>query len=187
VRTKKKAAEIEAQTHCPAIDLNRIAWPSKESIMNAKTILTAAALAAAFVTGAAQAAQPRGEAYGYTYRVNDQRSAFTDGARIGNRDAFTDGARIGNRDAFTDGARVTNRDGLVAGIGKRDAYTDGARTADPYLDGARFVAGLDTKGVSASPARKVDPYLDGARGNGPRNPYFDGARTVDVYTDGAVA
>ena len=99
--------------------------------MNAKTILTAAALAAAFVTGAAQAAQPHGEAYGYTYRVNDQRNAFTDGARIGNRDAYTDGARIGNRDAFTDGARVTNRDGLVAGIGKRDAYTDGARITQP--------------------------------------------------------
>ena len=68
----------------------------------------------------------------------------------------------------------------------RDGFTDGARTADPYLDGARFVAGLDTKGVSASPARKVDPYLDGARGNGPRNPYFDGARSTDVYTDGAL-
>lgn len=169
--------------------------------MNAKTILTAAALAAAFVTGAAQAAQPRGEAYGYTYRVNDARSTFTDGARIGQRDAFTDGARIGNRDAFTDGARVTNRDGLVTAVGSRDVFTDGARIGkadpftdgakigkfDPYTDGARTVAGLDTKGVSASPARKVDPYLDGARGNGPRNPYFDGARSTDVYTDGALA
>jgi hypothetical protein len=64
---------------------------------------------------------------------------------------------------------------------------EGARIADPYLDGARFVAGLDRSGVSASPARKADPYLDGARGNEARNPYFDGARTTDVYTDGALA
>jgi hypothetical protein len=72
------------------------------------------------VTGAAQAAQPRGEVYGYTYRVNDQRSAFTDGARQGKFDAFSEGARIGNRDAFTDGARIGNRDG----------YTDGARISN---------------------------------------------------------
>ncbi|ABF11054.1 hypothetical protein ACUXAV_002458 [Cupriavidus metallidurans] len=165
--------------------------------MNAKTILTAAALAAAFVTGAAQASTSHGEVYGYTYRVNDQRSAFTDGARqgkfdsfsegarISNRDGFTEGAHIGNRDAFTDGARISNRDGLTASISNRDGLVE--RTIDPYLDGARFVAGLDRSGVSASPARKVDPYLDGARGNEARNPYFDGARTPDVYTDGALA
>ncbi|TXI88892.1 MAG: copper resistance protein CopQ, partial [Cupriavidus sp.] len=48
--------------------------------MNAKTILTAAALAAAFIGGTAQAAQ-------------------------GTRDPYTDGARIAARDVFTDGAR----------------------------------------------------------------------------------
>jgi hypothetical protein len=125
---------------------NQIAGHSKESTMNAKTILTAATLAAAFVTGAAQAAQPSGEAYGYTYRVNDQRSAFTDGARIGNRDAFTDGARvtnrdglvasIGKRDVYTDGARITNRDGFTDGARTADPYFDGARSADVYTDGA---------------------------------------------------
>nr|WP_315595156.1 copper resistance protein CopQ [uncultured Cupriavidus sp.] len=139
--------------------------------MNAKTLVTAAALAAAFVAGAAQAApavQKAGEVYGYTYRVNDQRSAFTDGARAGKFDPFTEGARVGKADPYTDGAKV----------GK----------ADPYTDGARIVAGLDRVGVSASPARKVDPYYDGARGvNEPRSPYYDGARTPDVYTDGAKA
>jgi hypothetical protein len=186
----------------------------KESIMNAKTILTAAALAAAFVTGVAQAATPHGEIYGYSYRVNDQRSAFVDGARqgkfdsysegarISNRDGFSEGAHISNRDGYTDGARISNRDGFTASISNRDGLTasisnrdgltasisnrdgltasisnrDGlvGRTADPYLDGARFVAGLDRSGVSANPARKADPYLDGAR-------------TTDVYTDGALA
>lgn len=165
--------------------------------MNAKTILTAAALAAAFVTGVAQAATPHGEIYGYTYRVNDQRSAFTEGARqgkfdsfsegarISNRDGYSEGAHISNRDGFTEGAHISNRDGLTASISNRDGLVE--RTADPYLDGARFVAGLDRTGVSATPARTADPYLDGARGNGPRNPYFDGARTADVYTDGALA
>jgi len=174
----------------------------KESIMNAKTILTAAALAAAFVTGVAQAATPHGEIYGYSYRVNDQRSAFTEGARQGKFDSFNEGARISNRDGFSEGAHISNRDGLTARISNRDGLTarisnrdgltasisnrdgltasisnrDGlvARTIDPYLDGARFVAGLDRSGVSASPARKADPYLDGAR-------------TADVYTDGALA
>ena len=124
--------------------------------MTAKNILTAAALAAAFVAGAAHAApaaQKAGEVYGYTYRVNDQRSAFTDGARQGKFDTFSEGARVGKADPFTDGAKV----------GK----------ADPYTDGARIVAGLDRTGVSASPARKVDPYYDGARSvNAPRNPYY---------------
>lgn len=96
--------------------------------MNAKTILTAATIAAAFVAGVAQAApQKAGEAYGYSYRVNDQRSAFTDGARITSRDPYTDGARISNRDGYTDGARISNRDGLTASIGNRDVYTEGAR------------------------------------------------------------
>ena len=140
--------------------------------MNAKTILTAAALAAAFVTGVAQAATPHGEIYGYSYRVNDQRSAFTEGARqgkfdafsegarISNRDGFSEGAHISNRDGFTEGAHISNRDGLTASISNRDGLV--ARTIDPYLDGARFVAGLDRSGVSSSPARKADVYTDGA-------------------------
>ncbi|MGY2491375.1 hypothetical protein [Cupriavidus sp. CP313] len=83
--------------------------------MNATTILTAAAIAAAFVMGVAQATpQEAGEAYGYTSRVNDQRSSYTDGAHLTNRDVYTDGARI------------SNRDGLTASIGNRDVYTDGA-------------------------------------------------------------
>ena len=113
--------------------------------MNAKNILTAAALAAAFVTGAAQAApaaQKSGEVYGYSYRVNDQRNAFTDGARQGKFDAFSEGARVGKADPYTDGAKV----------GK----------FDPYTDGARIVAGMDRTGVSAEPSRKFDPYTDGA-------------------------
>ena len=139
--------------------------------MNAKTILTAAALAAAFVTGAAQAApaaQKAGEVYGYSYRVNDQRSAFTDGARVGKTDPYTDGAKVGKADPFTDGAKV----------GK----------FDPYTDGARIVAGLDRTGVSSEPARKVDPYLDGAK-VGKFDPYTDGAKAgkFDVFTDGAAA
>jgi len=163
--------------------------------MNAKTILTAAALAAAFVTGAAQAApatQKAGEVYGYSYRVNDQRSAYTDGARVGKADPFTDGAKIGKYDPYTDGARTgkfdpyTDGARIVAGLDrtgvssepsrKFDPYTDGAKVGkyDPYTDGARKVAGLDRTGVSASPARNADPYLDGARNR-------------DVYTDGANA
>ncbi|AZG15909.1 copper resistance protein CopQ [Cupriavidus pauculus] len=139
--------------------------------MTAKTILSAAALAAAFVTGAVQAApavQKAGEVYGYSFRVQDARSSFTDGARQGQFDAFSEGARVGKADPFTDGAKV----------GK----------ADPYTDGARIVAGLDRVGVSASPARSADPYYDGARSvNQPRNPFYDGARTRDIYTDGANA
>lgn len=139
--------------------------------MNAKTIVSAAALAAAFVTGAVQAApavQKAGEVYGYSFRVQDQRNAFTDGARQGKFDSFSEGARVGKADPFTDGAKV----------GK----------VDPYTDGARIVAGLDRVGVSASPARKVDPYYDGARSvNQPRNPFYDGARARDIYTDGANA
>ncbi|WP_454766993.1 copper resistance protein CopQ [Cupriavidus campinensis] len=115
--------------------------------MNTKTILSAAALAAAFVTGAAQAApasNASGQVYGYSYRVNDQRSAFTDGARVNDqRSPFSDGARVGK--------------------------------ADPFTDGARTVAGLDTKGVSASPARSADPYLDGAR-QGQFDVFTEGAK-----------
>ena len=102
----------------------------------AKTLITAAALAAAFVAGTAQASGPKdstfaGDKYGYVFRTTTP-------------DAFTDGARSGKFDPFTEGARV----------GK----------ADPYTDGARIVAGLDRSGVSASPARSVDAYTDGARG-----------------------
>ncbi|NYI01269.1 hypothetical protein [Cupriavidus plantarum] len=136
--------------------------------MNAKTILTAAALAAAFIGGTAQAAQ-------------GARDPYLDGARTVSepRSTFTDGARISDRDGFTDGARTA------------DPYLDGARVgkADPFTDGARIVAGLDRVGVSAEPSRTVDPYKDGARDiNRPRNPYVDGARNGqrDVYTDGAL-
>lgn len=120
-----------------------------------KTIFTAAALAAALFAGAAQAApatQKAGDVYGYSFRVQDQRNAFSDGARQGKFDTFSEGARVGKADPFTDGAKV----------GK----------TDPYTDGARIVAGLDQVGVSASPARKVDPYYDGAR---TRDIYTDGA------------
>lgn len=130
--------------------------------MNAKIILSAAALAAAFVTGAAQAAPGKGqtgEVYGYGYRVNDARSPYSDGARDVHRP----------RNPFVDGARVSD---------ERNVFSDGARVgkADPYTDGARIVAGLDRTGVSAPPSRTIDPYTDGARGNGPRNPFYDGAR-----------
>jgi len=183
--------------------------------MNAKTIVTAAALAAAFITGAAQAApaaQKSGEVYGYSYRVNDARSTFTDGARQGKFDNFSEGARIGNRDAFTDGARVTNRDGLVASIGSRDVYTDGTRIGnrDAFTDGARvtnrdgLVASIGSRDVYTDGARvgKADPFTDGAKA-APFDPYSGGARSVagldrtgvsaepsrsfDVYTDGALA
>ena len=112
----------------------------------AKTVITAATLAAALASGVAQASGPRdshfaGDKYGYSFRV-------------GKADPFTDGAKVGKFDPYTDGTRV----------GKTDPYTDGART----------VAGLDTRGVSATPARSVDPYLDGAK-VGKFDPYTDGA------------
>ncbi|CAG9171535.1 copper resistance protein CopQ [Cupriavidus pampae] len=131
--------------------------------MNAKTILTAAALAAAFIGGAAQAAQGSRDPYLDGARtISEPRSTYTDGARISNRDGYTDRTF----DTFTDGARV----------GK----------ADPFTDGARIVAGLDRTGVSAEPSRKVDPYLDGARDvRDQRSPFYDGARQRDVYSDGA--
>jgi len=139
--------------------------------MNAKTILTAAALAAAFVTGAAQAApatQKAGEVYGYSYRVNEQRSAFTDGARVGKADPYTDGAKVGKYDPYTDGARTIaglDRTGVSSEPSRKfDPYLDGAKVGkyDPYTDGARTVAGLDRTGVSSQPSRSFDPYTDGA-------------------------
>ena len=171
--------------------------------MNAKTIVTAAALAAAFVTGAVQAApaaQKAGEVYGYSYRVQDQRNAFTDGARQGKFDAFSEGARQGKFDAFSEGARVTNRDGLVAGIGNRSVYTDGARVTN--RDGLVASNGRRDAFTDGARVGKFDPYTDGAK-IGKFDPYTDGARTVagldrsgvsaepsrsvDVYTDGALA
>ena len=125
--------------------------------MNAKTILTAAALAAAFIGGAAQAAQGSRDPYLDGARtISEPRSTFTDGARISNRDGFTDGARTA--DPYLDGARV----------GKADPFTDGARV------GTQTVAGLDRVGVSAEPSRTVDPYKDGAR-VGKADPFTDGA------------
>ncbi|WP_420996821.1 hypothetical protein ACKI2N_028805 [Cupriavidus sp. 30B13] len=134
----------------------------------AKSLLTAATLAAAFATGAAQAGTVPADKYGYNYRVRD---AYTDGARTGKFDSFTEGARAGKADPFTEGART----------GKFDVFTEGAHGVT--------VAGLDRSGVSAEPARSADPYTDGARGNGKRNPFYDGARSgrADPYLDGANA
>jgi len=178
----------------------------KESIMNAKTILTAAALAAAFVTGVAQAATPHGEIYGYSYRVNYQRDAFTEGARQGKFDAFSEGARISNRDGFSEGAHISNRDGYTedARISNRDGLTASISNRDGYTEGAHI---SNRDGLTASISnrdglveRTIDPYLDGARfvagldrsgvSASPArkaDPYLDGARTFDVYTDGALA
>ncbi len=124
----------------------------------AKTLITAATLAAALAGGVAQAAGVQGstvagDKYGYTFRT-------------GKFDTFSEGARAGKFDPFTEGARV----------GKFDPYTDGARVgkADPYTEGFRTVAGVDRSGVSAQPARSFDPYTDGAR-VGKADPYTDGA------------
>ena len=165
--------------------------------MNAKTILTAAALAAAFIGGAAQAAQGARDPYLDGARtISEPRSTFTDGARSVNepRSTFTDGARISNRDGYTEGARsfdpFTDGARLVAGNVNRprNSFYDGARQPDVYTDGA-LVAGLDRVGVSSEPSRQVDPWKDGARQiNSARNPFVDGARNGqrDVYTDGAL-
>jgi len=122
----------------------------------AKTLITAATLAAALATGYAQAAGPKdstfpGDKYGYNLRsANGKFDPFTEGARVGKTDPFTEGARAGKFDPFTEGARVSNRDGYVAGLdrvgasaspahnGKRDPFTDGARTGkfDPFTEGA---------------------------------------------------
>ncbi|MCY1207389.1 hypothetical protein D3C81_953200 [compost metagenome] len=125
----------------------------------AKTLITAATLAAAFAGGAAHAAGVQdssfaGDKYGYQFRVG-KTDAFTDGARTGKFDPFTEGARTGQFDVFTEGARV----------GKTDPYTEGFRT----------VAGLDRSSVSSEPSRSFDPYTDGAR-VGKFDPYTDGAR-----------
>ncbi len=65
----------------------------------AKTVITAATLAAALASGFAQAGGPRdsgsaGDTYGYNYRVGKV-DAFTDGEKIGKVDPYTDGARVG--------------------------------------------------------------------------------------------
>ncbi|WP_420994160.1 hypothetical protein ACKI2N_009390 [Cupriavidus sp. 30B13] len=112
----------------------------------AKTVITAATLAAAFVAGQAQASGPKdssiaGDKYGYVFRT-DARDAYTDGAR--SVDQFTDGARAGKFDTFTDGARTVaglDRSGVSATparSGNRDAFTDGARTGkfDVFTEGA---------------------------------------------------
>ena len=155
----------------------------------AKSLITAAALAAAFVAGTAQASGPKdstfsGDTYGYVFRTTTP-DAFTDGARSGKFDPFTEGARTGKFDPFTEGARAST----VAGLDRSGVSAEPARSADPYTDGARMVAGLDRSGVSAEPARSADPYTDGARGNGKRNPFYDGARSgkADPYLDGANA
>jgi hypothetical protein len=128
-------------------------------------------------------------------RINDQRSAFTDGARQGKFDAFSEG-RIGNRDALPSGMhrqprrlhrwrRISNRDGLSASISNRDVL--GGRPQRRSVPGRRALRSRpDRTGVSASPARKADPYLDGARGNGPQ-PVLRRCPPTDVYTDGAPA
>lgn len=51
---------------------------------------------------------------------------------------------------------------FVASSHAGDRYGYEFRSADPYTDGARTIAGLDRSGVSASPARSFDPYNDGA-------------------------
>ncbi len=60
----------------------------------AKTVITAATLAAALASGLAQAAGPRdssfaGDKYGYSFRVG-KTDAFTDGAKTGKFDPYTE-------------------------------------------------------------------------------------------------
>jgi hypothetical protein len=138
----------------------------------AKTVITAATLAAALASGFAQAAGPQdssfaGDKYGYTFRVG-MADAFTDGAKTGKFDPYTEGARVGKTDPYTEGFRT------VAGLDTRGVSASPARSFNPYTDGARTVAGLDTRGVSQSPARTADPYTDGAK-VGKFDPYTDGA------------
>ena len=80
--------------------------------------------------------------------------------------------------APTTSTHAGDRYGYEYRVRNADPYSDGARfvadahagdrygyqfrTADPYTDGARTVAGLDRSGVSTSPARGFDPYSDGA-------------------------
>ena len=161
----------------------------------AKTLLTAATLAAAFAGGQAVAGTVSADNYGYASRTGErnaffdgahtgERNGFVDGAHTGERNPFTDGARVGKADPFTDGALVALHGGAPSDKGApfhsddRNAFTDGARSglADPYTDGARTVAGLDRTGVSGTPARSADPYTEGAR-----------IGKFDVFTEGANA
>jgi hypothetical protein len=147
--------------------------------MNAKTLVTAATLAAALIAGYAQAAAPHlGTASAANAAGPD---LFTDGARGDVRDPFTDGAR-GNVDPYTDGAHIAGMDRRGPSSDparQRDTFTDGARGVDPYTDGAR-IAGMDRRGVSAPPAHAPDQGSD---------PYTRGGRSVqpDPFTDGARA
>ncbi len=72
----------------------------------AKTLITAATLAAALAGGVAQAASVQdntsaGDKYGYSYRAG-KFDTFTEGARTGKFDPFTEGARVGKFDPYTD-------------------------------------------------------------------------------------
>lgn len=105
----------------------------------AKSLLTAATLAAAFVAGTAQAATVPADKYGYEFRAGE-RSTYVDGARSGKADPYTDGARIvagldrtgvsaePSRSPYTDGARQ----------GRFDVFTEGARQGqfDVFTEGA---------------------------------------------------
>ena len=80
--------------------------------------------------------------------------------------------------ATSTGTHAGDRYGYEYRVRNADPYSDGARfvadghagdhygyqfrSADVYTDGARTVAGLDNSGVSASPARSFNPYTDGA-------------------------
>lgn len=163
----------------------------------AKTLVSAAVLAAAFASGQALAAGVAGDRYGYEFR-SGALDTFTEGARGGvhDRNPFTDGARSATRernpfvdgarkvDPYTDGARgaaVQPARAVVARVGKTDPYTDSFHTVDPYTNGGRSVDPY-TDG-----ARQVDPFTDGARiaGLDRRGVSSEPGRTVDPYTDGA--
>jgi hypothetical protein len=102
-----------------------------ENIMNtklfAKSLLTAATLAAAFAAGHAQAATVSADKYGYEFRTRD---VYSEGARTGKFDTFTDGARTGKFDVFSEG-------GLTAGLDRSGVSAAPSRSVDPYTDGAR--------------------------------------------------
>jgi len=128
----------------------------------AKALIAAVTLSAAALAGQAHAAGPKdsafsGDRYGYVFRANESRSAYTDGAKAARFDPYTDGAKAGKFDPYSDGARVSKK--------------------GPYIDGFGTLAGLDRAGVSSAPARsKFDPYADGAK-----------AGKFDPFTDGALA
>ncbi|MGO4328622.1 hypothetical protein AB4Z48_12510 [Cupriavidus sp. 2TAF22] len=102
--------------------------------MNARTLITAAALAATVFAGSAQAA--------YVNHVVDRaaRNTAVQGALARERDARADGAHA-RVDPYLAGARIAglDRSGPSADPARqRDTFTDGARTkADPFTDGAR--------------------------------------------------